>query len=99
VSSLIVAVRDVGPVIAPGLTVWMYLTPVLYPESLVPPSMGFLVRINPMSYYVRAERALIMDGRLPSAAAWAAMIVFATGFALGGYQVFQRLKRGFTDAL
>ena len=40
--------RDVEQLATAGLTVWFFLTPILYPASLVPESIGALFVLNPM---------------------------------------------------
>jgi ABC-type polysaccharide/polyol phosphate export permease len=46
---------------------WMYLTPIVYPESILPDSYRFwLLHLNPMYYLIKMFRVTIYDGKLPS---------------------------------
>jgi ABC-type polysaccharide/polyol phosphate export permease len=81
---------DVVPIYQVVLTAWLYLTPVMYPATLVPAAYRGLVAANPMSYFVEVFRAPIFGGTLPAASA----ILAAAGsaaVALGlGWFVFER---------
>ncbi len=47
------------------LSVLMYLTPIYYPSSIVPPGFSFLLRLNPIYYFVEIFRLPIYQGILP----------------------------------
>ena len=44
---------------------WMYLTPLFYPISIVPKQVQGLVLNNPMYYFVNAFRTIILEGITP----------------------------------
>lgn len=49
------------------LTAWMYLTPIIYPESIIPePLRTWLFNLNPMYHLVLLFRAPLYGGALPS---------------------------------
>ena len=44
------------------LLAWMYLTPIFYPASIIPQKIIFVLRLNPLYYFLEAFRAsLYMD--------------------------------------
>ncbi|MBM3267169.1 MAG: ABC transporter permease [Candidatus Sericytochromatia bacterium] len=99
VSSLGVYVRDVGQAIGLVLMAWMFLTPIYYPESMIPAEYRWLGLLNPMAVLIGAHRDLLLDGRLP--AIWpllgqtaAGAFVFLLGFAW-----FAKTKKGFADVI
>ena len=49
---------------------WMYLTPVFYPESIISPSFLTLYRMNPMYQYLSFARTCIIDGVSPEPMAY-----------------------------
>ena len=61
-AALQVFVRDVEHVLMPVLMILMYLTPILYPLSLVPESMRPWVAANPFGYLVDRLRDALLDG-------------------------------------
>ncbi|HSV20067.1 MAG TPA: ABC transporter permease [Casimicrobiaceae bacterium] len=98
-ASLQVFVRDVEHVLMPVLMILMYLTPILYPLSLVPVSLRAWVAANPFGWLVGRLRDAMLDGRL----AFEATDLVAVGVALlvfaGGRWMFRRLSPHFEDFL
>jgi ABC-2 type transport system permease protein len=57
---------DVAEMYQIVLTAWMYLTPIIYPESIVPENIRlWLFTLNPMYHMVTLFRASVYDGTLP----------------------------------
>jgi lipopolysaccharide transport system permease protein len=98
-STLNVQYRDVRYTI-PFLTqLWMFLTPVAYPASLVPPRYRLLYGLNPMSGVVEGFRWALLATDAPD---WGLMAVSAgVVFALlaGGVLYFRRMERTFADVV
>lgn len=44
---------------------WMYLTPVIYPRTIVPGELQWLFALNPMTYFVECFRLPIYDNVVP----------------------------------
>jgi len=96
-ASLQVFIRDVEHVLMPILMILMYLTPILYPLSLVPANLRIWVAANPFNWVVARLREALLDGQLgvhPSdvVAVAVALLLFA-----GGRWVFRRLSPHFED--
>jgi ABC-2 type transport system permease protein len=67
ISTIAAYFPDVAEMYQILLTAWMYLTPIIYPESFLPDQYRYLVtHINPMYYLVKMYRLLIYDGRMPT---------------------------------
>jgi len=94
-----VFIRDVRQVVGLGLTLWMFLTPIVYPASIVPERYRWVLAINPMSYVVDAYRAVVLDDRLPAAAPLALFASIAIVAFVLGHWVFIRSKQAFADLL
>ena len=44
------------------LMIWMYMTPIFYPESIIPQKFSFIIHLNPFYYYLAIFRgALYLD--------------------------------------
>lgn len=96
-AALQVFVRDIEHILLPVLMILMYLTPILYPLSLVPEGMRPWVAANPFGYLVDRLRDALLEGRL--ALYWTdalALLVAAALFA-GGRWIFLRLSPHFED--
>jgi lipopolysaccharide transport system permease protein len=99
VASLGVFLRDIVQGIALLLMVWMYLTPIIYPESIVPERFRPFINANPFTPLVRSYRNIILEGRAPD---WSGLAYF-TGFAIiaftFGYWWFARTRKNFADVI
>jgi lipopolysaccharide transport system permease protein len=98
-SALNVFYRDVNPVVQIGLQLWLYLTPVAYPLSLVPDSYRPLFLLNPLTGIVEGLRAVLVFGRAPE---WEVVAVSAaltmTLFVLA-LVLFKRVDKYFADVI
>jgi lipopolysaccharide transport system permease protein len=94
-----VFIRDTAQFTQLALMTWMYLTPIIYPENLIPPKYGWLVNLNPLAALIRSYRHILLEGKMPD---WRGL-VFTTLFALAcfsvGYWWFERTKKAFADVL
>ena len=96
-AALQVFVRDVEHVLMPILMILMYLTPILYPLSLVPANLRDFVAANPFGWIVARLREAMLDGRLAVHASDAIALVVALLLFAGGRWVFRRLSPHFED--
>jgi lipopolysaccharide transport system permease protein len=98
-ASLNVFFRDLAQIVMPLLMIAFYLTPILYPESMVPAWATPLLTVNPLRDAIALFRAGLVGTAMPPwhrlATEIAAFIVL--GFA--GRQLFRRLKPAFADLL
>ena len=98
-SALQVFIRDVEHVLMPLLMITMYLTPILYPLTLVPENVRPWVAANPFGWLVARLRDALLDGRL--SLQWTDAVALAVALALfcAGRWVFRRLSPHFEDFL
>lgn len=45
--------------------IWMYLTPVFYPETILPENIVGVLKFNPLYYYIKFVRSCVLDGVSP----------------------------------
>ena len=64
-SAYYVYFRDIGHLYSVFLLAWTYLTPLFYPESILPQNMKWVLIVNPMYYYIEFFRELVLKGQLP----------------------------------
>ena len=69
---------------------WMYLTPVFYPESIIPAKMITAFHMNPMYQYITFARICIIDGVSPAPAAYLWCLLSSVVVFLLGILVFKR---------
>ncbi len=70
--------------------IWMYLTPIIYPETIIARQFLPLYRLNPMYHYVTFARTCIIDGISPEPLAYLWCILSASVVLLLGIFVFRR---------
>jgi len=94
-SALQVFIKDVEHILLPVLMILMYLTPILYPLSLVPEGLRPWVAANPFGYLVDRLRDALLDGRLALHWGDAVAVVVALALFAGGRWIFLRLSPHF----
>jgi len=98
-ATLNVRFRDVKYAIPFLIQLWLFLTPIIYPTSIVPERFRHLTFINPLTGLINAFRAVVLPD---IAVAWPALL---TGLALtlllliGGVTMFHRFERSFADII
>jgi lipopolysaccharide transport system permease protein len=98
-ASLGVFVRDIVQGITLVLMAWMYLTPIIYPETLVPERYRRLVGLNPFTPLIRNYRRLLLDGQPPDWRGLGYFAAFALTSFLIGYWWFARTRKNFADVI
>lgn len=99
IASLGVFVRDIVQGISLFLLAWMYLTPIIYPESMVPERYLGIVNLNPFTPLVRNYRRIILDGGMPDWRGLAYFGAFAAASFILGYWWFARTRKNFADVI
>jgi len=92
--------RDVGQFFAIILQFWFWLTPIVYPETVLPESIRHTILTwNPMAPIVKAYQTIFMAGQTPD---WTTLITPAiTGllFCLVGLHLFRKHSGEMVDEL
>ncbi len=99
IASLGVFLRDIAQGITLLLMAWMYLTPIIYPESIVPDRFRPLIDLNPFTALVRNYRRIFLDGLPPDWRGLAYFTLFALLLFLFGYWWFARTRKSFADVV
>jgi len=96
-SALTVYFRDIQHLYSVLLTIWMYLTPIVYPLSLLEGNNALMtiIKFNPMYHYVDYFRQVMMYGNVPSLVENLICIGIALGMLLIGVLIFAKAQRNF----
>ena len=94
-SSLMVYFRDIQFLYGVFLQMWLYLTPLFYPETILPDWVMRVVEFNPMYHFIRFIRIIILQGVLPEFRAWVFCAVFSIVPLAIGCMVFRRAQKKF----
>ncbi len=98
-SALYVLKRDLGSVLPLILQIWMFLSPVVYPVSLVPERYHALYMLNPMAAILEAYRNAILFGTLPSPVSMAPALIVSAVSLVVGYVYFKAVEPRFADVM
>jgi ABC-type polysaccharide/polyol phosphate export permease len=61
-----VYIRDMDMVLSHLLRLWFYGSPVIWMVDLIPERLDWLLKINPMYYFLSGYRSILMDNAAPS---------------------------------
>jgi len=99
IASLGVFLRDIAQGINLVLMTWMYLTPIIYPESIVPERFRSVINYNPFTPLVRSYRRILLDGYFPDWRGLGYFTLVALVVFLSGYWWFARTRKNFADVI
>jgi homopolymeric O-antigen transport system permease protein len=86
---------DVREMVQAGMPALMYLTPIIYPISIVPDRFRWLIKINPLVYIVELVRDPIYYGIVPSPTTLLVATVISLGSLAIGWMIFRHLAPRF----
>ena len=98
-ASLNLFYRDIQYLFNLVLTLWFYLTPVLYSVDFFPERYRWIFKFNPMSVFINAYRQVLLGGDWPS---WSSLgvgvLVTALLFIIANV-IFHKLQKSFADVV
>jgi homopolymeric O-antigen transport system permease protein len=98
-AALNVEYRDVRYLIPFVTQFWFFVSPVVYPSSLVPENWRLLYALNPMAGAVEGFRWALL-GQTAAAGVWLVISILVTLILLiGGLYYFRRMERTFADVV
>ncbi len=89
--------RDVQYLFSLVLTLWFYLTPVIYAVEFFPEEYRFIFKLNPMAVFINAYRKVLLGGDFPKLSSMIIAFVFSFLLFFLCYKVFKRLEGYFAD--
>lgn len=96
-SALNVRYRDIQHILANFLTLWFFLSPILYPVENVPEQFRFSLFFNPVAQFTLMYHAVFLEGAHPPMSALLNVSLSAClVFVLGNY-IFNRCRDGFAE--
>ncbi len=98
-ASLNLFYRDVQYLFNLVLTLWFYLTPVIYSVEFFPARFRWIFKINPMSVFINAYRKVLLGGSWPSFSSLGLGVLVSAVFFIFSYYVFKKLEKEFADVV
>jgi len=97
-SALTVAYRDFTHLTPFMVQIWMYITPVIFPVSLVPERWQWLLYINPMTGLIEGFRSAFL-GKPFDMSGLGISFAIAVAIFLIGVAYFEKVERRFADII
>lgn len=88
--------RDMQYVTNLMLLMWMYLTPIVYPITLVPKNYLWLYKLNPMVGIIEGYKSAVFNSPFDEFATLSSIITSIAVFIFGFF-IFKRSKKVFSD--
>ncbi len=98
-ASLAVYIPDIRQLTSLLLSAVMLLTPIYYPEDIVPEWASPIVHLNPFASLASMYRQAIMQGVFPDYTQYLVLTLVSFGVCMLGYFWFVKTKNGFADVL
>lgn len=98
VSSLTTKYRDFTFLIAFGIQLMMYGTPIIYPLSAIPEKWRWIVQLNPMTAPIESFRAIFLGGSIPWPSLGISTAITAI-LLLVGVVIFNKVEKSFMDTV
>jgi len=98
-SALNVFFRDIRYLVPLAVQIWMFLSPVIYPLSMVPERYRLIYSLNPMAVLLAGYRSLILAGTMPSLPLLGLAAGISVGLFVVSYAIFKKLEPRFADVI
>jgi lipopolysaccharide transport system permease protein len=89
--------RDVKYLFEIVLTLWMFVSSVLYPIELIGGRLGTFMRLNPMTPIIDAYRSVLLFGTNPFSTTFLAAALIAVVAFIGAWLLFHRAEFRFAE--
>lgn len=90
--------RDVQSLLALGLQLWFYASPIIYPILMVPERLRSLYFLNPMAGILESYRDILIYQRLPGPYLIQSAVITMIIFVIGAW-FFKRVEFRFADII
>jgi len=91
--------RDAGYLMINIVPLFMFATPVFYPQSALPPPLDFWIYANALTGYVEVMRDIVLFGKLPNWYVYAWTLFTSVVSFYFGYWFFNRYRNVIVDVL
>ena len=98
-SALNVLYRDVRYTIPFLIQIWLFVTPVVYPSSIIPEAWRPLYGLNPMAGVVEGFRWALLGKTHPPGSLLAVSVLAVSIILTGGLYYFRRMEQEFADVV
>jgi len=98
-ASLGVYFRDIKQLVAIITMALMFLAPILYPKTMIPPQYQIVLYMNPLTIIAEASQNVLLWGKPPIWSHLAAYVLVSGFLAWITFVWFEQTRKGFADVL
>lgn len=69
---------------------WMYATPIFYPESILPDYLRYFLGMNPLYHFLKNIRSCVLDGLSPEPVEYLICFLFSLAALIIGAAIFRK---------
>ena len=91
--------RDVGQFFGIFLQFWFWLTPIVYPATILPEKIKPLMAFNPMMTFISAYQGILVSGTLPRWQGFVPLTLISLGLCIFGMRLFRKRAGEMVDEL
>ena len=99
ISSITTKYRDLSILVSFGMSLWMYITPVVYPVSRIPDWLHVLFMLNPVAPIVESYRHAFLGCGTFEWFYWLISLAVTVLVAVFGLVVFNKVEKNFIDTV
>lgn len=89
--------RDIQYLLSLIITLWLYLTPVIYPADIVPAQYKIFFQLNPLAVIINAYRQTVLGGGSPNYSSLLIALIVSFIVLLLGLSYFKSREKIFAD--
>ena len=98
-ASLYVYYRDLNQIWEVLLQIGFFLSPIVYPLSLIPEKYKFYYMLNPVTRLIEMYRDVLLVGKIPSLMDFGLVIMFGIVLFISGSWIFRKLSPRFAEEI
>lgn len=94
-SAISVFLRDMFYIYGVMITLWMYMTPIMYDFAMIPEKYQVIFKLNPLYWFIKFARDIILYKSVPVLSVWIYCLICAFVPLLLGITVFRKTQDKF----
>jgi len=91
--------RDIGHIVTIALQFWFWVTPIVYPVSILPDRLRGLIELNPLTHFITAYQQIVLHNQWPQLILFKYHLIISIATLITGFFLFRRLSGDIVDEL
>ncbi len=85
-----VFLRDMFYIYGVVITLWTYMTPIMYSFSMISEEIQWIFKLNPLYWFIKFARDIILYNQVPALNVWIYSFICGFGFLVLGAFIFKK---------